>query len=386
MIRQTLFDQEYEQLLENPRPTAVSICVPTDSLNPDPRTNSIAFKNLISTASSWLKQLDSATTTLLSLETASENLLADELFWKEQAESFVVLVAGDQVKSFKLTKKHPQLVMVNNHYYIVPFISELTQESTFYVLELDKEKTKVWRGSKNTFEAIEVPNLPRSIEEVTGTETGERHLQFHTGTDAPGSGKRAAMYHGSSSWKDDKDRYLERFLKAVDSAMIDFLNQRDQPLLLSGVEEATVIFQNLSNCKNLQIPALPKIPDPTHKEKTLHQLSWELVSERLQEHLRQVVTAFEETVPAKRAAVFPDVLRQAAQGKVDTLLIAENTHVWGLFDSKLLTTAIDQVQQPTSSELLNVAARLTLMNSGKVVVLPREKIPEQKEALAILRY
>jgi|GEM_PF-2352244 len=386
MNASTISKSVYDQLIAFSGETCVSLYIPTDPTNPDPRTNGVTFKNAMNKALAQLESLSLKNDTYDALDQECERLLGDELFWKEQAKSFALLACGNQVFTFKLREAHPELMMINDHFYVLPLISQYAERSTYYILDLDKEYTQMWFGTEHSLSKIEVPDLPRSVEEVTGEETNERNLQFHTGTDAGGSGNRAAMYHGSSSWKDDKDRYLERFLQAVDKAVVAFLNDKEAPLLLSGVEESTVMYRKLSKVKTLIDGTLPKSPDPTKKEEQLHEQSWKVIAELQKLQRDKTVSAFEETVPAKKLTLFPEILRQAAQGRVDTILLSENTRAWGMFDAESLTYLAENDQKPKSAELLNLAARLVLQNSGKVVMLPQDQMPAGEAAAAMLRY
>lgn len=386
MNTSTISKTVYDQLISFTGETCVSLYIPTDSTNPDPRTNGVTFKNAINKALSQLEALGLKNETYEALDRECERLMTDEVFWKEQAKSFALLACGNQVFTFKLRESHPELLMINDHFYVLPLISQYAEKSAYYILDLDKEFTQMWFGTEHSLSKIEVPDLPRSVEEVTGEETNERNLQFHTGTDAGGSGNRPAMYHGSSSWKDDKDRYLERFLQAVDKAVIAFLKEKQTPLLLSGVEESTVMYRKLSKVKTLVDATLPKSPDPTKKEEQLHEQSWKVIAELQKQQRADVVSAFEETVPAKKLTLFPEILRQAAQGRVDSILLAENTRTWGMFDPESLTYLAENEQKPQSAELLNLAARLVLQNSGRVVILPQDEMPAGETAVATLRY
>lgn len=386
MPAQTISEQECKELLNATYPTAVSLYVPTDSTNPDPRMNSIAFKNLVQKAIDQLKALKITDMTSQTLRKISENLLKDQVFWKDQIGSFAVLVAGTEVKTFRLAKSHPELLMISDHFYVMPLLAQCAQKANYYVLELDQEHTQLWKGDQDGLTVVTVPDMPKSVAEATGTETDERNLQFHTSTTSPGGGERPAMFHGSSSWKDDHDRYLERFLHEVDHAVSAFLTPLHQPLLLSGVEESVVKFKKISKYPRILTATLPKMPDPTHKEERLHAEAVKVILMYQEDSRKNSLKSFEETVPAKKVSTLPDVLRQAGQGKIDTLFLAEDKQIWGEFDTQTLSTITDVHQNPRSAELLNIAASLTLQNSGKVLTVPVKQMPDGVIAAATLRY
>ncbi len=386
----SLSSRDFLSLVNHSHPESVSLFIPTDPLNADPRVNQIAFKNAVNHMIDQLKDLKLTAETYDSLNQKCEELLDDDRFWKDQAQGFAVLAAGNLVKTFKLPFPQPALTMISDHFYILPFIPVNALKSTYYILELDKEHTQLFRATATTVEKVTVPDLPESMEEVVGVEGNERQLHFHTGSDAPGGGKRPAMYHGNSSWKDDKDRYLERFLHAVDKALTVFLQQPSQaqiPLILSGVEESVVKFRGISDYPGLSEITLTKQPNPSVREEHILQTIKTLMMANLAEQQSIAVANFEEEPhPERKITVLAEVIRQAYLGKVGHLLVAEEAQVWGTFAPDTLSVIVEDNQQPMSAELVNLAARLTLVNNGTVMTMPREQLPTDSEVAAILRY
>lgn len=384
---QYISQKELNELIEHSTPHSVSLYIPTDQKNADPRINSVAFKNAVNKALEKITALDLKDNTYKNLDKACEELSEDKIFWKEQLQSFALFVADDFVRAYKLPVAQPELLMINDSFYILPFLQIAQAQSDFYILELDKQKTKMWKGNSAQLDHVNVPDLPESVEEVTGVETDERNLQFHTRTDSPKGDMRNAMFYGSSSWKDDKDRYLERFLQAVDKAVMAFLKESKVPLLLSGVEELTVLFRKTSKMPQIFPKTLLKVDDPNKRPELLHAAAKEALQDIQQEEQNAAIKRFtEEPQMEKRVTVLPEILRQAAQGRVDTLYVAEQGSVWGTFDPETFTTLVENEQMPMSTELLNLAAKITASNSGTVVMLPTEMMPDGALAAALLRY
>ena len=379
--------QEFQQLVAFSHPNCVSLYIPTDRTNPDPRLNSIRFKNSVNKAITQLAAIKVDKATSDSLDRVCEELLADSMFWKEQQESLAVFVAGDWIDWYTLPIKIPDLLMVADHAYVVPLAPIVAKQQVFFVLELDRDHTKMWRSNHKNLEVVEVANLPKSVDEVTGVEANERQFQFHTGTDSPRGDKRAAAFYGGSSWKDDKDRYLERFLKAVDKAVTVYLKETGYPLILSGVEELVVTYRQITRSSQVRKETLPKIADPNRTSYELHRRGLAIMEKIVAEKQDQALTAFfEEPRTERRLTLLPEILRQTTQGKIGTLFVAENARLWGTFDAETLTLIQETTQLPRSAELYNLAALLTLRNGGSVIVLPAEKIPGGSLIAAVSRY
>jgi hypothetical protein len=383
---QTITAKELSTIAEKSGELCVSLSVPVDPLTSDPKVNSIAFKNAATQALQQLENDHKRSETYQTLLKVSKKLQENPLFWKEQSKGFILYVVGSWSKSMSLPVEVLELQLVADHLYIISLIATQITQNDFYVLELDKEQTCMWWGNSQEIKQITVPDLPESIEEVTGTEVNERNLQFHTGTTGSNGSARPAAYHGSSSWKDDKDRYLERFLHAVNQSVTNFLEPGSPPVLISGTEELVVLFKRISTIKNLGNQDLHKVVDSPHKVKNLHELAMQVMEKTVEREKKAIATAFQETVPEYKTTDLTTVLIQAYQGKIDTLILQENTQVWGSFDPTTLTVNINTDSGKTSYDLLNLAAVLTVRSSGKVLLLPKTDMPELAKAAAVLRY
>jgi hypothetical protein len=63
---------------------------------------------------------------------------------------------------------------------------------------------------------LEVPEMPRSLEETMAHDDAERQMRFHTETPATRSGNRPAIYHGHGAGADDAE--TRRWIRAAMAA------------------------------------------------------------------------------------------------------------------------------------------------------------------------
>lgn len=377
---------ELQTLIDLPGP-CVTISFPTDPLNADPRINGVAFKNAVDEALSHLEGRQGVHETTERLRALRDELLEDLVFWKEQQQGFVAYVSGSFAKWYKLPAPVLERVAVGDHPYLVPVLSLQDPVHLYYVLELDKSHTKMWINGENQLREIEVPNLPKSIEEVTGREQNERNLQFHTQTSSPNGSTRSAMFYGSSSWQDDKDRYLEMFLHAVDKAVGEFFPKKQHLIFLSGVEELVVMFRKITKYPQLHEENLRK-NDGSHASSVfLFEEAQPHIEKLREKFLDQRLTDLSEVGDQKRKVFeLSALLSDAFQGKVQTLYISPEAEVWGGFDPDTLVTVRGQEGDRASQDLVSEAVFWTLRNSGDVVIVPSDRMPQAAEMVALLRY
>lgn len=80
-----------------------------------------------------------------------------------------------------------------------------------------------------------------------------------------------------------------------------------------------------------------------------------------------------------------EILGAATEGRVDTVVVAEDETLWGRFEPGQALVAHGK-PGPDDEDLLNQAALLTLRNGGRAFALPRERLPRQVPAAATLRF
>jgi len=80
------------------------------------------------------------------------------------------------------------------------------------------------------------------------------------------------------------------------------------------------------------------------------------------------------------------VARAASQGRIDTLLLADDETALGRDDETTDTRSTDDACMASGSAHLEAAAIGTLRHGGAVHLLAREDMPEGTLAAAILRY
>lgn len=99
-----------------------------------------------------------------------------------------------------------------------------------------------------------------------------------------------------------------------------------------------------------------------------------------------------EQVDARLGAAEPtvairleEILGAAVEGRVDAVVVAEDETLWGRFEPGY-TLAAHGKPGPDDEDLLNQAAILTLRNGGRAFAAPRERLPRQVPAAAVLRF
>jgi hypothetical protein len=80
------------------------------------------------------------------------------------------------------------------------------------------------------------------------------------------------------------------------------------------------------------------------------------------------------------------VLKAAANGRVDTLFIDTQSELWGSFDPSTQKIELHATRKDSSDDMLEFAARETLRHAGLALALDADKMPAKTSVAALLRW
>ncbi len=378
---------DFERLLAASHPYSISLYLDTHEVGREVAKRVPQYKELSREVVEQLQQLGAPSTDIQKVNKALERIAKSDEFTDLQHAGFAVFVSPAITEYYPLPINVSNLAIVSHRFHLKPLVRLITQPCEFYVLALSKEEVKLFKGDRYEMRKVHVPDLPQRVEEVVGTETSERHLQFHTKTKAPNGATRPAIYHGSSSWKDDQQKYLDRFLQQVNKSVTHFLINQKEPLLLAGVERMLTNYREVNTYPHLvkDIALKGNIESQTLAE-IYHQALEILEPYFIQQEKETVEKYFAHGTSAKFSTDLDEILRQASQGRVDTLLVAQGVREWGSFNQDTLRVTYTDEPQAEADDLLDIACIQTLRNGGKAFVLPPEEIPHHTHAAAVFRY
>jgi hypothetical protein len=174
----------------------------------------------------------------------------------------------------------------------------------------------------------------------------------------------------------------------VDASLKDVLEEKDIPMVLAGVDYLLPIYHEANNYPGLLEHGLEGNPGEL-SEKELHESAWKLVGPIFEVSQARDVERFEQFYGQENELASDDletIVRAAHFGQVETLFVPLGVQKWGRYDSRSNQVTLDTKNNPDNEDLLDCAARQTLMNSGRVYAEEPEKIPGGGDLAAILRY
>jgi Bacterial archaeo-eukaryotic release factor family 3 len=232
--------------------------------------------------------------------------------------------------------------------------------------------------------------VPKSRDEALRyNDATERQLQFHTRTAPiapPGTGERAAIYHGQGVGIDDvKDNIVEYF-RLVDHGLHNLLRNGQAPLVLAGVEYLLPLYKEVTGYAHVIDTGITGNADGLRAE-ALHALAWPVVEPLFRKDRLDAMERYRRLAGTGRALNdLQEVVSAAYYGRVDTLFVVVGVQQWGLFHPDTQKVTLAQAPAPEHEDLLDLAALHTFLNSGTVYAVSQDNMPDNTPLAAVLRY
>lgn len=380
--RDLIQEEDRKKLLESADPYSLSIFIPTHIHGEEVLQKQDA-KFLDSELRKIRKELES-----LSLDPALiderlspiSELVQDGAFWRKQSDGLAIFATGNWFKTFRLPVSFTPTYYIGSGFYLVPLVQELNGSNPFYMLSLELERVRLFRGSR--FGLDEIPlegRIPQRLEDRVGYDYEQKGLQ--TRSQSPDSGKSGYHGHAESDW-DRKDEIL-RFFNSVDKGMEPLMDPK-LPLLIASQEYLAAIFREVSSFGNLLEETL--ITNLSEASLTdLHEGAMEILQPFFEAGRKEKWAAFSEFHGTGRAtAQLDEILSAGVAGRIDTLFIARGAELWGTFDDQNLE--VHTVDRPSTEaeSLVNRAVSLTLRHGGEVYERDPSDMPGKGMPVAAL--
>lgn len=121
--------------------------------------------------------------------------------------------------------------------------------------------------------------------------------------------------------------------------------------------------------------------------KDLYARAWPIARRALEAPVEDAKVAYLEASSAGEASdVLGEVLRAAHEGRVSTLLLRAGAETWGSYDSETAQTDTHAEAQPLDADLLDLAARQTLLHGGEAYLIESEEMPCRGAIAAVYRF
>jgi hypothetical protein len=359
---------DVEELASHQNGWHVTIYMPTHRAGAEIQQDSIRLKNLLRQADYRLIEGGLRAPDAQKLLAPATSLLDKARFWQNQSDGLAVFV-------------------VTNRYHVKPLLPLLSGDGRFYVLAISQNQVRLLQGTRYTVDEVDLEGVPTSLEEALRVKDPEREIQFHTGTRGPGdTGEQPTLYHGQGGARDDRKVDILRFCQQVDRGLQAVLRDERAPLVLAAVDYMLPIYRQANTYEFVVDQSIQGNPEELSAQE-LHGRAWAAVSPRLTQVRGEAIARFQALVgTGQTATALEQILSAAYHGQVDTLFVGLGLEQWGAYDRYSGIVHLHSEAGPGTVDLLDMAAVQTLLNSGTILVLEPDEMPDRVPIAALLRY
>jgi hypothetical protein len=376
-----LLTEEAVRVLVQPHASpCISIYQPTHRHYPDNRQDPIRFKNLIRTVEASLQRRYSGLDDLLAPLRA---LSTDEQFWNHTLDGLAVLSAPGFLRVFQFQRAVSELALVADSFHVKPLLRVVQSADRYHVLCITRHTAKMFEGNRDALGELALETFPSDIEAALGEERTQPHQTVASYGGAGGPG----MHHGHGSRKDEIDKDVERYFRAVDRAtMAHFPADGALPLVLVALPEHQPVFRAVSRNPALLDAGVDGDPGAMSIEQ-LRSAAWRAVQPRYLSRLATLSDTFTTALAHQKAtADLADAARAAVDGRVSHLLVEADRVMPGRLDATTGAISEAPVDDPRVEDLFDDLAEAVLRTGGNVVMVPQERMPSTTGLAAIFRY
>jgi hypothetical protein len=378
-------DGDWKLFLDHRGEGCVSIFMPTYRPMGDGRQDQIRLRNLLRDAGEKLGEHGLAQRSAEVLKPAHE--LTDEAeFWRQPRKGVAVFSAPGFFRAYHLPIDVGERVVVADRFFLRPLMPLYQTRGGFYLLALSLNAVRLFEGRRESLDEIDLAGVvPTSFKDAMGIDEYDTVVQVHsTSTSSLG---RPGMVHGHGDNDQEKlKKDVLHYFQAVAKGLGPLLRDKRAPLILAAVQEHFPLYKTANKHPHLLEEGLTGNPDALAPHE-IHERAWPVAERFLLRERDEALERFRELRASGRvSSEVEDLVRAAEEGRVDVLLLAEDSEMWGTFDDASAEVELHLDPGNGDEELLDRAAYSTLVRGGTVFTLPAGRLPEGRPAAAVYRY
>jgi hypothetical protein len=367
----------------------LTLYMPTHRAGQDQQQNPIRFKNMLVEAEQRLVESGLRKPEARQFLKPADDLLHDSIFWQHQSDGLAVFLSESFSLAYRLPSRFKEIIVLGNTFHIKPLLPLLSGDGKFYLLTVSRNEIRLFMGTRETISEVPLKNVPRDFDTALRMDEPERYENFHTSTRTPGGagGERPATFHGQNLQDQEKTNLL-RYFQLVNQGLVKLLEDQSTPMVLAGVEFLHPIYHQANTYQSLLDRGVSGNAEEADL-RDLHKQAWAIVAPIFKSEHREAVERFMQFEGEQNGMATSDLkagVKAAEVGRIATLFVPLEVEQWGRYEPDTHRVVLDSGPMPENEDLFDLAARQTLLNSGRVYAVPVEELPGSGDLAAILRY
>jgi len=365
----------------------VSLYLPTHKAGPDLRQGPIRLKTMLRDAAAELEQrgMTGREIDTLFAEVRPHTESETDPFWKHQDHGLAVYISPEQTRYIQVPRRFDPQVHVGRHFVVKPLLPILMRDGTFYVLAVSQDGPTLFVASRFGMSPVADERFAASSAKFIGRTQFTNAIGWHSAS----RGGDNAQFHGlGESPQDEMQEQVERYAVSVAKAADEILSGLDAPLVVAADDRMLGMLR-----KNLRYKGMVEEGVRAHpvalSEDELHRQAYELVRERLEADRRTAMERFEarrNDAAGGASERIEDVVPAAAQGRIDSLIVAVEASAEGLYDADQNRAVVAPAPGDRTMDLVDYAILQTLAHGGAVYARPVHRANDFPPIGAVYRY
>ena len=236
--------QEINELKKFDKPFCLTIYAPHLEFDPTGATNpnQIELKNMIAKSEETLRSSGVDEREVRKTVRPIRSLLDSSELRSPRPESLVVFAHPEMFRYYFLPENTPPAVSVGRGFNLEPMLKMIENNQPYLVLALSHKKVRIYQGDRFQIRELKMKNFPDNMEEALNIDEFPDWLGTHQVAPAD-RGKLAEDFHGQYNVSETDKQMLFMFFRKIDGSLRKFLQRKDMPLILAGVDYLLPIYR-----------------------------------------------------------------------------------------------------------------------------------------------
>ncbi|MCZ7666923.1 MAG: hypothetical protein M5U34_06730 [Chloroflexi bacterium] len=285
--------EDLKKLYQEREGNCVSIYMPTQPQITETDQGRIQLRNLLAEAEKRLLAAGLRVPDAQKLLEPAQKFLWDKLFWRHQDEGLALFLSTETFYSYHLPYDFEAQVVIADRFHIKPLLPLLADDGQFFILALSQNQARLLQGTRHSIQVVDEAEIPASLAETMVADGPEKQLQFHTSSGSPGSGKRAAIFHGHDAAGKLSRTNIRRYFRQIDKGLSAWLANEHAPLLLAGVDSLFPLYKEVNSYPHLVDKGIGGNPEELRAEE-LGRRGWAIVEPLFHKARQQATSQYQQ--------------------------------------------------------------------------------------------
>ena len=384
--------QEIKKLVSFQNPVSISIFIPTHKKGAEVTSgqDSLALKNKIQEVKKQLTSQGMSENQANHILDPAVKLLDDSEFWRQQDNGLAIFLADGFFKYYRTPLKFENFQLVSDQFHLKPLLPLVNNEKSYFILALSLSKVRLFEANRYLIHEIPLEaKITNGIDEVLKEYDFEDNLQQRSQQGGTSSGDNVQFY-GQGGSKKDNTPYIQEYFRIINNELKKVITSTDTKMILAAVDYLQPIYRDLQKDIALIDQGITGNPDDL-KADELHRESLPKVKSYLDAQKQSELRKYESLAgTGKTSYNLSEIVKEAANGRIEAIFLNENTHQWGSFKKENgQNVEIHEDYQSNDKDLLGISALETVLNGGDAYILEKEELPEKNvetNIMAVYRY